>query len=67
MWRVFTAMLTVLFNFQPILQGLLVFPREVIDSFAYGAFELNHVVLRHTYARYFSLYTWGRESRHVSF
>jgi len=41
------AMRAVLFQFEPVLDIFFIFPGKIINSFAFGAFEFNHVVLRH--------------------
>jgi hypothetical protein len=43
--RVLPAMLAMLFGFQAGLQELLIFPGKIIDLFALGALEFDHVVL----------------------
>jgi hypothetical protein len=42
---VFLAMLAIFLKFQTSLQKLLIFAGKIIDLFAFGALEFNHVVL----------------------
>jgi hypothetical protein len=44
---VLAAVFAELFHLQPGLQSLLIFVRKIIDLFALGTLQLNHVVLAH--------------------
>ena len=46
---VLLAMLAVFFHFQASFQKLLILAGKIIDFFAFGALEFDHVVLRHIF------------------
>jgi hypothetical protein len=45
------AVLAMLFKLQALLQDLLVLPGKIVDRLALGAFQLDHVVLRHRFKK----------------
>ena len=49
MWRVLTAVLAKLFDFEPFFQGLFIFTRKIIDALANSTLKLDHVILRHLF------------------
>jgi len=44
------AILAKLFHFQSSFERLLIFPGKIINRFAFGALQLDHVVLAHVRA-----------------